>query len=103
MRKHPEIEVHSKPKPKSGMPVPDLKQLTIAGIAKLIIKDWGVPNYAAKPYLIAMNELQTLNSQYGLDSGASIVRYFLANASSYRGPIAKAVKAELRLRLKEGK
>lgn len=90
-----------KPAPKSEVTIPDLKPMTISQLAKLIIKDWGVVNYAAKPYLMAMNELTDINSAYGLDTGASIVRYFLSNASSYRGPIARAVKIELRRRLEK--
>jgi pyruvate kinase len=35
-----------------------------------------------------------------LDSGKSIVIYFLGNAQTWRGPIAKAVKKELNSRIK---
>jgi hypothetical protein len=91
-----------KPSLKTEAVIPDLKALTISQIAKLIMKDWGVVNYAAKPYLQAMNELKTVNDKYGHDSGASIVRYFLSNAASYRGDLARAVKKELRLRLEKG-
>jgi hypothetical protein len=90
-----------KPQPKEEVKVPDLTSLTISQIAKLVVKDWGIVNYAAKPYLMAMNELTSIKDNYGLDNGASVVRYFLSNAASYRGPVAKAVKAELRNRLKE--
>lgn len=91
-----------KPKQKITTPViiPDLKPLTLSQIAKLIVKDWGVPNYAAKPYLQAMANLSTVNDKYGLESGTSVVRYFLSNAASYRGELAKAIKAELRERVK---
>ena len=91
-----------KPTPKIEANIPDLKTLTISGIAKLIIKDWKIVNYAAKPYLMAMNELKTINDKVGFDNGASIVRYFLSNASSYRGDVARAVKIELRKRLELG-
>ena len=90
------IEAHT-PKP-----VPDFKTMTIAQIAKVIVKDWKNINYAAKPYLQAMNELRTIDDTFGMDSGASIVRYFLSNAGAYRGVTAKAVKTELRTRLKTG-
>jgi hypothetical protein len=90
-----------KPSPKTEAAIPDLKPLTIGQIAKLIIKDWPVVNYAAKPYLIAMNSLRTLDDNYGLDSGASVVRYFLSNAGSYRGEMSRAIKKELNLRLKD--
>ena len=32
------------------------------------------------------------------DSGRSIVRYFLGNAGTWRGDVAKAIKAELKRR-----
>jgi len=35
-----------------------------------------------------------------LDSGKSIVSYFLANAGQWRGEVAKEVKAELKRRVK---
>jgi hypothetical protein len=90
-----------KPTVKTDTVIPDLKTLSISGIAKLIMKDWGVVNYAAKPYLMAMNSLRTLDDNYGLDTGSSVVRYFLANASSYRGEMARAIKKELNFRLKD--
>lgn len=73
---------------------------SIASIARDIKADWskigkGV-NYAAKPYLDAMFSLDKISDNYGLDSGASVVAYFLANANSYRGEKAKALKAELK-------
>jgi hypothetical protein len=89
-----------KPTSKTEATIPDLKTFTLSQIAKLVMKDWGVVNYAAKPYLMAMNELKSVEDKYGYDSGASIVRYFLSNASSYRGDLARAVKAELRNRVK---
>lgn len=66
-------------------------------IAAEIRKDWGPKvNFAAKPYLDAMSALEFLSDNYGYDSGASIVRYFLANAGTWRGETAKRVKAELK-------
>jgi hypothetical protein len=70
---------------------------TLSAIARDIRSDWGSKvNFAARPYLAAMMELNTLQDSYGYDSGESIVRYFLCNASSYRGEKAKALKAELK-------
>lgn len=65
-------------------------------IAAEIRKDWKNVNYAAKPYLDAMSSLNSINDSYGMDSGKSIVLYFLSNASSWRGEVAKRVKAELK-------
>jgi hypothetical protein len=56
-------------------------------------------NYAAKPYLDAMKTLHSVDDSYGEDSGKHIVLYFLSNASSYRGEVAKAHKAELKAML----
>lgn len=69
---------------------------TISAIARDIRDDWKKVNFAAKPYLQAMLTLHSLDTDYGHDSGENIVRYFLCNASSYRGEKAKALKAELK-------
>jgi len=66
-------------------------------IAREINKDWGAKlNYAAKPYLNAMYSLDKVTDSYGSDSGHSIVCYFLSNAGTWRGEVAKRVKAELK-------
>ena len=66
-------------------------------IARDIRKDWGSKVYfGAKPYLDAMASLDSINDNYGLDSADSIVRYFLGNASTWRGETAKAIKKELK-------
>jgi hypothetical protein len=72
----------------------------LAEIASYIYRDWSKVNYAAQPYLSALASLDSIDQSYGYDSGKSIVLYFLSNASSWRGPIAKAVKAELKRRVK---
>jgi hypothetical protein len=77
-----------------------LPRAPIAQIAAIILKDWGSSvNYAAKPYLRAMLSLTNLQSMHGADDGRSIVQYFLSNAQTWRGPIARVVKAELNKRL----
>ena len=66
-------------------------------IARDIRKDWGAKvNYAARPYLEAMLSLDSIQDPYYNDSGRSVVLYFLANAGTYRGENAKALKAELK-------
>lgn len=65
-------------------------------IAKEIYADWGKVDYAAQPYLDAMVVLRSVDEPYGYDSGRSVVRYFLANARSWRGETARRVKAELK-------
>ena len=69
-------------------------------IARDIAKAWtrdGKPvNYAAQPYLDAMRSLESIDDNYGFDSGRSVVAYFLANASTFRGPEARELKKELK-------
>jgi hypothetical protein len=69
-------------------------------IAHLIYQDWKNVNYAALPYLKAMSTLNSVKDNYGLDSGQSVVMYFLSNATSWRGETARAVKKELNRRIK---
>ena len=69
---------------------------SISAIARDIRADWKKVNYAAKPYLDAMLSINYNGDTYGYDTAENIVRYFLCNASSYRGEKAKALKAELK-------
>lgn len=80
--------------------VPD----NISQIARLIRKDWskqgkGV-SFAAEPYLDAMYSMEKITDNFGYDSGASVVAYFLGNATSWKGDVAKAVKLKLNKMLK---
>jgi hypothetical protein len=73
-------------------------------IGREINDDWrligkGVSPYA-RPYLDALLTLESIDDNYYMDSADSVVRYFLANASTYRGEKAKALKAELKGMLK---
>lgn len=68
----------------------------LSEIAREIRNDWKNPNYGAVPYLRAMSQLDLLSDYFHLDSATSVVEYFLANASTWRGDVAKRVKAELR-------
>jgi hypothetical protein len=68
----------------------------LSTIAADIRKAWPKVNYAAVPYLDAMSELNSIDDMYYADSARSIVLYFLANANSFRGEAAKALKAELK-------
>lgn len=71
----------------------------ISNIAHDIRRDWKNVNYAAKPYLAAMFELDKITDPYMFDTGRGIVAYFLSNAASWRGPVAKLIKAELKAML----
>lgn len=65
-------------------------------IADEIRRDWKNVNFAAKPYLDAMSGMESINDMYGADEGRWIVAYFLSNASSWKGEVAKRIKAELK-------
>lgn len=65
-------------------------------IAREIKADWKNPNYAALPYLDAMATLNSINDNYWHDTAKSVVLYFLSNAGSWRGEVARRVKAELK-------
>lgn len=69
-------------------------------IADEILEDWTNISPYAKPYLDAMFTLKSIDDNYILDSGRSIVAYFLSNASGWRGETARRVKAELKGMLK---
>jgi len=71
----------------------------LSNIAHDIGRDWKNVNYAAKPYLAAMFELDRITDPYMFDTGRGIVAYFLSNAASWRGPVAKLIKAELKAML----
>lgn len=69
-------------------------------IANEILSIWGKPYFGAIPYLNAMQNLHTINDMYMYDDGKSIVRYFLSNASTFKGEDAKRLKLELKSLLK---
>lgn len=69
---------------------------SISTIAREISVEWKNVSPYAKPYLNAMLTLHSTQDKYGLDDAHSIISYFLANASSFRGGKAKELKAELK-------
>ena len=81
-----------------------LPSMNISDIANVCRRDWtangGKIYFGAKPYLDAMQSMDKITDNFGYDDGRSIVLYFLGNAQTWRGPVAKAVKAELHRRLK---
>lgn len=87
--------------PGSGL---SLETLSIAEIAQVVRRDWKPKVYfGAVPYLDAMLSLEKITDTYGADSASEIVNYFLANANTWRGEVARAVKKELNHRVKENK
>lgn len=65
-------------------------------IAKDIRSDWTTITPYARPYLNAMLSLESINDSYFADSAKSVVLYFLSNAASWRGDVARRIKAELK-------
>lgn len=65
-------------------------------IAKEIRADWHNVSPHARPYLQAMSELDRITDRYFEDSAKSVVLYFLSNAASWHGPVARAIKLELK-------
>ena len=69
-------------------------------IASDICATWPKVYFGAVPYLDAMHSLDSIDGAYFADSARSVVLYFLSNASTWRGPDAKRIKAELKALLK---
>jgi hypothetical protein len=78
----------------------DLTNKTISELAQIVYSDWAKVNYGAVPYLEAMCSLTSVSDNYGLDSGESVITYFLCNAQTWKGDTARSIKAELKRRLK---
>jgi hypothetical protein len=83
-----------------GEPNNKLEQMSLNAIAYMIYDNWKPVNYAAKPYLEAMTSLESIQDNYMMDTGYSVVAYFLSNANTWKGNLARAVKTELKKRLK---
>lgn len=85
------------------MPTPTYRP--IFDIAQEIRNDWkkdGKPNvwFGAVPYLNAMDSLNLITDNYGADDAKYVITYFLSNAKTWKGEVAKRVKAELNAMLK---
>lgn len=74
-------------------------ELAIYEIAAEIKKDWKNVYFGAVPYLRAMESMEYADDPYGADSGESVILYFLSNANTWRGAVAREVKAELKKRV----
>lgn len=61
--------------------------------AAKIQKDWGDRlSSRAALYVEAMSGLRSVQDQYGLETGADVVRRFLLNAGAWRGHVAQQKK-----------
>lgn len=79
-----------------------MKDKTIAELAALVREDWKNPYFGARTYIKAMLEIHKHDPRqvmYGDEQAVSVIKYFLANASKWRGDIARQVKAELKERV----
>lgn len=74
------------------------KKRTFQQIARDIKSVWLNVYFGAVPYLEAMLTLDTSdpNDMYMYDTARDIVRYFLANAQTFKGADANKLKAELK-------
>ena len=90
-----------KPAPAAAHPsVPDdLPTRSLGAIMRLVRKDWTSPYFGAVPYIDALAQLEDIDEWYLAETGRQLVPYFLANAGTWRGPTARAVKSELKRRL----
>jgi hypothetical protein len=79
------------------VPTP-LTHRPISEIAEEIFDDWKKVNFAAIPYLEALLRVNRIDDTYGPgnESARTLIAYFLTNAGTWRGPVAKRVKAELK-------
>lgn len=75
----------------------------IHSIARDITREWKNVYFGAVPYLNAMKSLNSISENYYEDSSESVIIYFLANAQTFRGEQARALKLELNNLLKAKK
>jgi len=69
-------------------------------IAAEIRADWKKVYFGAVPYLEAMFTLDKITDMYYADTAKYIVLYFLANATTWKGEVARRIKAELKVMTK---
>jgi hypothetical protein len=78
------------------------EQRSLSTIAREIRRTWVDKDgnskvyFGAVPYLEAMQYLEGPGDSFGDDDAKSVVMYFLSNATYWRGPDAKRIKAELK-------
>lgn len=80
----------------------DYSQDSLQSLCRTIRRNWPAMPACAAMYFEPLASLESLEQDYGADSGRSMALYFLANAAGWKGDVARAVKKELNKRLKEG-
>lgn len=80
----------------------DLRQADLLQIVSAIYEDWDDVDPYADQYLRALDlhDCRALGDRVGNETAELQIRYFLANAGGWHGPVARAVKAELWRRLR---
>jgi len=83
----------------------NLNTLPLHEIATIIRRNWKATSksgiyFGAVPYLDAMSNMSSVNEKFGCDDGKSIVIYALGNMTGWKGDVARAVKTELKRRIK---
>ena len=68
----------------------------LSTIAADIRANWKNVYFGAVPYLDALSTLTDITDYFYADDAKSIVLYFLANATTWRGDTARRIKAELK-------
>lgn len=70
----------------------------LSAIAYDIRKDWKNVYFGADPYLAAMATCHTQDKRYlyMYETAEQLVNGFLSNCSTWRGPVAREIKAELK-------
>lgn len=76
-----------------------LTKLTIAELARLIRIEWsvqgnGIPE-SARPSLMKLFKIDTINQSYENQTGKEIVSNFLNNSKEFKGKLANQIKSEL--------
>ncbi len=65
-------------------------------ITREIRKDWRPMYRPAEAHFEAFEYADNVNQMYGCDSVKSEILYFLGNAGTWKGEVARRVKAELK-------
>ena len=70
----------------------------LSEITHHITKAWPKPYFGAVPYIVAMLTCHTKDKNYIYicETAEVLVNGFLSNCSTWRGPEARAIKAELK-------
>jgi len=74
----------------------NLNKTSLYDIVQIIKQDWKSVYFSAKPYLEAMEHLNSINGSIGQDSGREIILYFLINSKQWKGQTAREIKLHLR-------